>query len=104
MKFKINVVIAILFFTLSCNAQTSILFIGNSLTYVNDLPNTFKKLSEINGKYFEIKMVAFPGYSLYNHLTTVIVPTNNPNSVYTKRINMQLPLVTLGQRCASLTI
>lgn len=87
MSSKLSALIVILFFAFSCFAQTSILFIGNSLTYVNDLPQTFKKLCYANNKNFDIKMVAYPGYSLNNHLTTVIVPTDNPNLVYTKRIS-----------------
>ncbi len=87
MKFKCCVLFVFILFTFFCNAQTSILYIGNSLTYVNDLPQTFKKLCDINGKYLENKVVAYPGYSLYKHLTTVVVPTDNPNLVYTKRIN-----------------
>lgn len=46
---------------------TRILFIGNSLTYVNDLPRTFADLCASAGVTVETQMVAFPNYSLDDH-------------------------------------
>lgn len=45
-----------------------ILFIGNSLTYVNDLPGTVKRLgAAVDGKPPTIESVAFANYSLEDH-------------------------------------
>ncbi len=87
MSLKKGVLFIVFFIAFSCYAQTTILFIGNSITYVNDLPQTFKKLCDENNKLFDITMVAFPGYSLINHLTKIRVPTDNPNLVWTKRVS-----------------
>ncbi len=54
-----------------CNSiaqkQTSILFIGNSLTYTNDLPQLVKAAAEENGHDVTTKMVAKPNYALMDH-------------------------------------
>ena len=41
-----------------------VLFIGNSFTYVNDLPRIVSAMSRADGgPKFDCRMVAFPGYS-----------------------------------------
>jgi uncharacterized protein DUF4886 len=47
---------------------TRVLFIGNSLTFVNDLPNTFAKLARSGGHKVEVGMAAQPGWTLDNHV------------------------------------
>src|SRR6266496_5459039 len=56
-----------------CSVQdtscTRVLFIGNSYTFVNDLPNTFAKLAQSGGhKKVEVGMAAQGGWALSNHL------------------------------------
>ena len=46
---------------------TSILFIGNSYTFVNDLPGTFTKLAQSGGHRVETGMSAQGGWMLSNH-------------------------------------
>ena len=48
---------------------TKVLFIGNSYTYVNDLPLMFKELSTSLGRTVYTEMSAPGGYSLEQHLT-----------------------------------
>jgi hypothetical protein len=48
---------------------TRVLFIGNSYTYVNDLPGMFKSLSISLGKAVYTDMSAPGGYSLEQHLS-----------------------------------
>lgn len=48
-------------------AELNVLFIGNSLTYVNDLPEMVKVIAKHNGKKFKYKMVAYPDLSLEDH-------------------------------------
>jgi len=50
-------------------AELNVLFIGNSLTYVNDLPEMVKVIATHNGKKFKYKMVAHPDVSLEDHWT-----------------------------------
>lgn len=48
---------------------TRVLFVGNSYTYVNDLPSMFNLLSASLGKAVYTEMSAPGGYSLEQHLT-----------------------------------
>jgi hypothetical protein len=41
-----------------------VLFLGNSLTYSNDIPNIVKALAQAAGKEMYIKSICFPGYNL----------------------------------------
>lgn len=45
-----------------------VLFIGNSLTYVNDLPGTLAGLAAAAGDTIRTTTVAFPDYALEDHL------------------------------------
>jgi hypothetical protein len=61
--------------TIAANGQESrttpslrVLFIGNSLTYANDLPAMVKAIAEHNGKKFAYETVAYPDLSLEDHL------------------------------------
>lgn len=45
-----------------------ILFIGNSLTFVNDLPNTFAALARSGKQKVQVGMYAQPGWTLADHV------------------------------------
>ena len=45
----------------------SILFIGNSLTYTNNLPKLIKKEAKLKGIKIAFKVVAFPNYAIEDH-------------------------------------
>jgi len=45
-----------------------VLFIGNSLTYVNDLPGTVARLAASVHDSFEVESVAEGGFALIDHL------------------------------------
>lgn len=49
--------------------QTSVLFIGNSYTYVNDLPNTLRQLALSLGDTMTVASSAPGGYTLFQHST-----------------------------------
>lgn len=51
-------------------ASLKVLFIGNSLTYYNDLPGTVAGIATAAGDTIRVAMVAKPGYALIDHLTT----------------------------------
>lgn len=53
--------------TLPTQAQTSVLFIGNSYIYSNDLPNTFRQLALSLGETVTVQSSAPGGYTLYQH-------------------------------------
>lgn len=45
----------------------NILFIGNSLTYTNKLPQLIKKKAKSKGVKINVKMIAFPNYAIEDH-------------------------------------
>lgn len=47
--------------------KVSILFIGNSLTYYNNLPRLVKKQAKHKGIKFIVELVAFPNYAIMDH-------------------------------------
>ena len=49
--------------------QTSVLFIGNSYTYVNDLPNTLRQLALSLDDTMTVASSAPGGYTLFQHST-----------------------------------
>ena len=48
------------------------LFIGNSLTYSNNLPATFQRIAASNGRRVITEMIASPNFSLEDHLNAGI--------------------------------
>jgi hypothetical protein len=49
------------------NRSTTILFVGNSLTYTNDLPDLVAQLGTASGQTIHVEVLAFPNYSLEDH-------------------------------------
>ncbi len=68
---QLTILAAILFLSLGIKAQdtTRILFIGNSYTYVNDLPNTLRQLGQAAGKVIIVDSNAPGGYTFNQHST-----------------------------------
>ncbi|WP_422105890.1 SGNH/GDSL hydrolase family protein [Winogradskyella sp.] len=70
-------IIFILLISYSCNTSksinkaqkktTRILFIGNSLTYTNDLPKLVETVAQEKGLHIKTKTIAFPNYALMDH-------------------------------------
>lgn len=50
------------------SSETSILFVGNSLTYTNNLPRLVENLAKEEGKKIRTEMLALPNYALPDHL------------------------------------
>jgi len=65
----ISFVISFVFVYYTFADTTKVLFVGNSYTYVNDLPLLFKKLSASGGKIVYTDMSAPGGYTLEGHTT-----------------------------------
>ncbi len=49
------------------NTDFNILFIGNSLTYTNDLPDLVKRRAKQRGIILGTKMIAHPNYAIVDH-------------------------------------
>lgn len=45
-----------------------VLFVGNSLTYTNDLPALFARLGKSRGREIEVQSLTYPNYALEDHL------------------------------------
>jgi len=59
----------LLFTSLLVNGQKAyqVLFVGNSLTYTNDLPELVEKEAAKVGLKLKTKMIAFPNYAIEDH-------------------------------------
>lgn len=53
--------------SLSQNPELKILFVGNSLTYTNDLPELVENTAEKKGMHLYTEMIALPNYALIDH-------------------------------------
>jgi hypothetical protein len=84
----------ILALTLSAHAEPPlrVLFIGNSLTYSNDLPAVFKQIAAADGRQVITETIARPDYSLEDHL----------NDGVTKVLQQQWDFVVLQQGPSSM--
>ena len=49
------------------DADLSVLFVGNSLTYTNDMPVMLQAIAEAAGKSFEYRSLTAPNFSLEDH-------------------------------------
>lgn len=47
--------------------EIAVLFVGNSLTYANDLPKSVAAVAKEKGVTIKTKMIAFPNYALIDH-------------------------------------
>ena len=78
-----------------------VLFVGNSLTYTNDLPAMVQKIAEANGDTFFIKTLAYPDWGLQDHWESgsapaevaseqwdMIVMQQGPSSLASSRLNL----------------
>jgi hypothetical protein len=48
--------------------DTVLLFVGNSLTYTNDLPKLVLEIAKSKGSKIKVEMLALPDYALIDHL------------------------------------
>jgi lysophospholipase L1-like esterase len=68
---KLRSLVLAIFITLSLSAVgqsvKKILFVGNSLTYTNDLPDLVTKSAKTKGQTIQATMLAHPNYALEDH-------------------------------------
>lgn len=88
-----NILLIILAFTIiSCKSrqnqssvQLNVLFIGNSLTYFYDMPQTLQKMLDETNPNIKIDQMTNPGQSLSGHLSDIVTSrTENGISVQKK--------------------
>lgn len=75
---KIGLILIILI-SIICKSQNkntlqeiNVLFIGNSLTYFHEMPQTVQKMVNETNPNIKIEQIAFPGMSLSDHLSDII--------------------------------
>lgn len=73
------------------NKKYSLLFVGNSLTYTNDLPSLVKNYAELKGKDVDVEMLALPNYALVDHLADGVVQSMIHSTKFTHVIVQQGP-------------
>ncbi|PTX42154.1 lysophospholipase L1-like esterase [Christiangramia gaetbulicola] len=61
------ILICLTFYSFNSDRTFKILFIGNSLTYTNDLPGLVRKVALKKGMKIETEMLAYPNYALIDH-------------------------------------
>lgn len=68
-----------------------VLFVGNSLTYTNDLPQLVKKTARQKGVSLKTKMIAFPNYAIEDHWNDGVVQKEIKKNSYDFVILQQGP-------------
>ncbi len=66
------------------NEEFNVLFIGNSLTYFYDMPQTLQRMLDETHPNIKIDQSTFPGMSLSAHLSNIIT-SQTENSVNTRK-------------------
>lgn len=88
-----NILLIFLVLTsLNCKSQEAkskekinVLFIGNSLTYYYDMPQTLQKMINETNSNFSIEQSTFPGMSLDGHLNSIIESRNENGGISTRQ-------------------
>ncbi|HQR38325.1 MAG TPA: SGNH/GDSL hydrolase family protein [Blastocatellia bacterium] len=61
-------VLALLLLVASPVPNMRVLFVGNSLTYFNDVPALVERIGRANGRRIDTTMIAYPNYALEDHI------------------------------------
>jgi len=64
------------------DSAKKILFVGNSLTYYNDLPNLVTRVGKDSGVEIKAEMIAYPNYALEDHWNDGTIQTLIANKKY----------------------
>lgn len=105
-------IICQLLFFLSISAQ-DILFVGNSLSYSNDMPQMLEKLAKDNGFELKASCICKPNYGLEDHLNEDLVETELKRHDYQFLIFQQGPssqaygrqtLFDMGQKLVTMAL
>lgn len=84
------VIILVAIFLISCgfyssnkSEQINVLFIGNSLTYYNDMPQKLQEMMNETNSNISIEQITYPGMSLSGHLEKIVIESTE-NNIKTK--------------------
>jgi hypothetical protein len=98
LKKQLLFVIAIFFIGVKANAGSTnkdsivtILFVGNSLTYTNDLPALVTKEAKKKGVQLKTEMIAYPNYALEDHWNDGVLKTKLAEKKYDYLVVQQGP-------------
>lgn len=59
--------------------EKNVLFIGNSLTYYNDMPQMLQDMMEETNSEYNIEQITYPGMPLEGHLSNIILSGSGDN-------------------------
>jgi hypothetical protein len=90
-RFSAIFFLALFFAGFQNHAQINILFVGNSLTYSNDLPGLLEKLAKADGMKIRTQTIAFPNYALEDHWNETSVSEALKKTKFTYVIFQQGP-------------
>lgn len=83
---KLSILIILAFFSAKISGQEvkkskeiNVLFIGNSLTYYNDMPQILQNMVNETDPDINIEQVSYPGFSLFAHLENIIEESSEDN-------------------------
>lgn len=77
--------------TMDDKDKYSVLFIGNSLTYTNNLPRLLEKKASQNNIKVKTEMIAYPDYALIDHLSQGNIQSEMTKNTYDFVIIQQGP-------------
>lgn len=83
---KLYLLAILAFLSLATNGQNfekageiNVLFIGNSLTYFNNMPQVLQKMITETDPHIKVEQISYPGFSLYAHLEHIIEESSEGN-------------------------
>lgn len=95
------------------HAIIHILFIGNSLTYVNDVPNIVREIAELDGVEVNVTSVAYPDFSLDDHIANgslemlkdqkfdFLIAQQGPSALPESQVLLKQSAIKFSQLCSS---
>ena len=94
---KLFLLIILTFFSIKVSGQNiekskeiNVLFIGNSLTYFNNMPQILQKMVNETDPNIKIEQITYPGFSLDAHLENVVEESSEDNVKTRKKLKGEL--------------
>lgn len=94
---KLFLFIILTFFSIKVSGQNiekskeiNVLFIGNSLTYFNNMPQILQKMVNETDPNINIEQITYPGFSLDAHLENVVEESSEDNVKTRKKLKGEL--------------
>lgn len=90
---KLFILVILVFLSITTKGQDfkkdreiNVLFIGNSLTYYNNMPQILQKMVNETDPNINLEQITYPGFSLYAHLENIIEESSENNVKTRKKV------------------